>query len=177
MSAVLIPWLTEIESVVRGLVGPGLGGVEFGVTLGVGLVALVIVLRATAFAMGASMVTIPRTLLVVALGAGLLLLATAALRLHVLPNLEAAPGVRWLPLMLAIVVGLGVVAPLARWILAGRYFSCVFALALGAAALAAAVVVTHAAFGAFWSGDKRFEKTRTRRDSVNQVILGEQGGG
>ncbi len=113
-----------------------------------------------------------RVLGVGVIGGCLVMSAVVATRLYLVPSLHSSPMLPWLPLIVAGLVTLLLVAPLAKWILSSGVFDAVFALVLSVAAAALIVVMTHAGFNAFRQGDKGFDKTHRRRDDINKVIDG-----
>ncbi len=82
-------------------------------------------------------------------------------KFHVLPYLPHAAG------LLAVVL---VVAPALRLIHRSRYVPSLVALLLGIAATGAVLVITHAIDGALRSGERNFERTRDRTESVNEFM-------
>ena len=123
-----------------------------------------------AAAMGATMATPVRVVLVSAIGTLLVLMAAVAVRLYLLPNLHPNDMTPWLPLVVSGIVVLALVAPLAHWLLSAGYFEAVMALTLSVAAAGLVLMVGHAGFDAFRDGDKGFNKTHDRRDSINRII-------
>ena len=98
--------------------------------------------------------------------------AVVATRLYLVPALHSSPMLPWLPLVVAVLAIVLLVAPLAKWILSSGYFEAVFSLVLSVAAAVLVVVMVRAGFNAFRHGDKGFDKTQRRRDSINRVIDG-----
>ncbi len=165
-------WIAEGGQIVRELIGATGSGTEYNVLLGVAIFGFVFALFNISAAMGSTMATPLRVLGVAVVGAALVMGAAVATRLYLAPILRASPMLPWLPLVLAVLVLLLLVAPLAKSILSSGYFEAVFALMLSMAAAAAVVVMARAGFNAFREGDKGFDKTHRRRDSINRVIDG-----
>jgi hypothetical protein len=78
--------------------------------------------------------------------------------------------VPWLPFAASLLAILIVVVPAMRLIHRSHYGESLVAILMGVAALAAALALTHAAYGALKSGDQEFERTRERTDAVNRFI-------
>lgn len=165
-------WIAEGGQIVRELIGATGSATEYNVLLGVAIVAFLFALFNISAAMGSTMATPLRVLGVAVVGGYLVMGATVATQLYLVPNLHSSPMLPWLPLIVAGLVTLLLVAPLAKWLLSSGYFDAVFALVLSVAAAALVVVMTRAGFNAFREGDKGFDKTHRRRDSINRVIDG-----
>ncbi|MBT3294087.1 MAG: hypothetical protein HN919_12090 [Verrucomicrobia bacterium] len=163
-------WIHEAALIVRELIGSCGSTTEYNVLLGLAVAGLLFGLFNISAAMGATMSTPLRVTLVSVLGGLLVMAAVVAVRLYLIPNLTPSPMLRWLPLVVSGMVLLLCVAPLAKWLLSAGYFEAVFALVLSCAAVALLIVLGHAGFNALRTGDKGFNKTQHRRDSINQII-------
>jgi len=163
-------WIREAEQVLREMIGSVGSGTEYNVLLGLAILGFLFALFNISAAMGSTMSTPLRIVAVGVVGGYLVMAAVVATRLYLVPALHSSPMLPWLPLIVAGVVTLLLVAPLAKWILQSGYFEAVFALVLSVAAAALVVVMTRAGFNAFRHGDKGFDKTHRRRDSINRVI-------
>lgn len=166
----LTVWLDEGAQIIRELIGSVGSGTEYNVLLGLAIVGLLFALFNISAAMGSTMATPLRVTGVAVIGGVAVMAAVVATRLYLVPALRSSPMLPWLPVIVAGLVTLLIVAPLAKWLLASGYFEAIFALVLSVAAAALVVVMTRAAFNAFRHGDKGFDKTHRRRDSVNRII-------
>ena len=165
-------WIAEGGQIVRELIGATGSGTEYNVLLGIAIVGFLFALFNISAAMGSTMATPLRVLAVAVVGGYLVMGAAVATRLYLVPNLHSSPMLPWLPVIVAGLVTVLLVAPLAKWILSSGYFEAVLSLVLSVAAVVLVVLVTRAAFNAFREGDKGFDKTHRRRDSINSVIDG-----
>ncbi len=165
-------WISEAEQVIREVIGSTGSNTEYNVLLGLAVLGFLFALFNISAAMGSTMTTPLRVFAVTVVGGYLVLTAVVAMRLYLVPVLRSSPMLPWLPLIVALLATILIVAPLAKWILASGYFEAVFALVLSAAAAALVVVMVRAGFNAFRHGDKGFDKTQRRRDSINRVIDG-----
>jgi len=165
-------WISEAEQIIRELIGTVGSSTEYNVLLGLAIVGFLFALFNISAAMGSTMATPLRVFAVAVVGGYLVMGAVIATRLYLVPSLHSSPMLPWLPLIVAGLVTVLIVAPLAKWILSSGYFEAVFALVLSVAAAALVVVMARAGFNAFRHGDKGFNKTQRRRDGINRVIDG-----
>jgi hypothetical protein len=165
-------WTQEAAQVIRELIGSVGSTTEYNVLVGMAVAGLLFGLFNISAAMGATMSTPLRVAIVALVGGLLVMVAIVAMRLYLIPNLNPSPMLRWLPLIVTGMVLLICVAPLAKWLLSAGYFEAVVALVLSGAAVALLIVLGHAGFNALRTGDKGFNKTKHRRDNINQIIDG-----
>lgn len=165
-------WTREAALVIRELIGTVGSTTEYHTLIALAGIAFIFALFNISAALGATMSTPLRVLGASVFAVLLALAAVVAVRLYLIPHLHPTEMIRWLPLVVTGLVVLACVAPMTRWLLAAGYFEAVFALVLSAAAAALVVVLAHAGFNAFREGDKGFNKTHRRRDSINSVIDG-----
>lgn len=164
-------WIREAQHIVRETIGCiASGTMEYHLLIALALIAFLFAMFNVSSAMGSRMATPLRVFTASAAALLLVMAAAIATRLYIIPSLHSSPMTAHLPLIIAGLVLLVCAAPLAKWILAAGYFEAVFALVLSVAAAALVVVMTHAAFNAFHEGDREFEKTHERRDSINRII-------
>ncbi len=163
-------WTQEAALVIKALIGSVGSTTEYNVLVGVAVAGLLFGLFNISAAMGATMSTPLRVVIVALVGGLLVMVAIVAMRLYLIPNLNPSPMLRWLPLVVTAMVLLICVAPLAKWLLSAGYFEAVVALVLSGAAVALLIVLGHAGFNALRTGDKGFNKTQHRRDDINQII-------
>lgn len=102
----------------------------------------------------------------VCVGAG----AAAIVYLSPLKWIRSANLRSWLPFAASLPGVLIVVTPSMRLTHRSRYGQSLVALLLGIGVLAATLVLTHAAYGAFKSGDQEFERTRHRTQNMNEFM-------
>ncbi|NQU41582.1 MAG: hypothetical protein HQ523_16675 [Lentisphaerae bacterium] len=163
-------WIREAGFVVQHLIGTIGSQTEYRVLVAIVAIAFLLGLFNIAAAMGATMATPMRVVLVSAIGTLIVLAAVVAVRLYLLPKLHTNAMTPWLPLVVSGMVLLIIVAPLTHRLVSMGYFEAVMALVLSVAATALILAISHAGFNAFRDGDKGFNKTHHRRDDLNRII-------
>ena len=168
----MIAWKQSAMEAANLLLGRPSDSLEFTVLILVGAIVFLILFHAIT-----KLLSLPVTGIAMA-GLTLIVLAAACVGAGALALVYLAPlaCVRtahlglWVPFAAALVALVVVVAPAMCLIHRSRYGQSLVALLLGVGALAATLALTHAAYGAIKSGDREFERTRSRTDTVNEFL-------
>jgi positive regulator of sigma E activity len=165
-------WQTEIIKIAKLVLGNAgkASDMEIIVCLIVAILAFTLVFKWLAKSFGATMADNGRIFLVTGIGILLLVAATAAINIYLVPTLKNPLIIKWLPLVVCGLITLVVIIPLICFLLKAKYFQSLFSCLLSICAIAGIVMLVHGAFGAIQQGDKEFKKTKERTEGVNDIL-------
>jgi len=163
-------WTSEINAMIRAAMGNPGSTLELAVLALLSLIACTVIVMLGSKFTRMGVVEVNRSVLTVLIGCAVALAAAVAARLYVEPQMESSELARFVAPAAAVLAVLVIVVPLLCLLQKGNYFKALPPVILGILAGALIVILVGAWFGAAKSGSKRLDKTRKRKQEIENFI-------